>query len=441
MAGAQSLPPASDVSALTAFLARMPKGGDIHHHYSGAIYAETYLDWAQRKGMRLDPASLQLVAAPNGVTIDSLRNNTILYRQALMAWSDIDYGNHSHDAISPDLQFFGTFGYFGAISNAFMDEGLREIKARAVRENVLYIETMLKSVGYSRSDAAFDQALGALVLPRDSVRFDALVKGFYAKIDGDTALAHRVASFTHAVDSLHRGIDDSAFTMRFQTYVSRNSSPSVVFSGLVAAFRASAQDPLVVGVNIVGPENGVVAMRDERLHARMFRFLRRIDTTVRVSMHAGELRLGLVKPEDLGYHINDAVFVAGANRIGHGVDLPYEESSQRLLDTMAARKTCVEVNLTSNEFILGISGASHPLNLYRKAGVPVVLSTDDPGVSRNSLTSEYVLLANRYGLGYGEIKAIVRNSIVCSFLDEATKKRLLAQLDQRFQGFEAELRR
>lgn len=440
LAGAQSLPSASDVSGLTAFLARMPKGGDIHHHYSGAIYAETYLDWAQRKGMRFDPASLRLVAS-GGISIDSLCNNALLYRRALMAWSDLDYANHSHASISPDLQFFGTFDYFGAISNAFMDEGLREIKARAVGENVLYIETMLKSVGYSRSDTAFDQALGALVLPRDSIRFDALVKGFYAKVNGDTALAHRVASFTHAVDSLHRGIDDSAFTMRFQTYVSRNSSPSVVFSGLVAAFLASAKDSLVVGVNIVGPENGVIAMRDERFHARMFRYLRQRYKTVRISMHAGELRLGLVKPEDLGYHINDAVFVAGADRIGHGVDLPYEESSQRLLDTMARRKTCVEVNLTSNEFILGVSGAAHPLELYRKAHVPVTLSTDDPGVSRNNLTSEYVLLASRYGLSYGELKEIARNSIACSFLDTATKMRVLAQLDERFQTFEAVLKR
>jgi adenosine deaminase len=37
-----------------------------------------------------------------------------------------------------------------------------------------------------------------------------------------------------------------------------------------------------------------------------------------------ELTLGLVQPEDLTSHINDAVYTAGANRIGHGVDMAYE---------------------------------------------------------------------------------------------------------------------
>jgi adenosine deaminase/adenosine deaminase CECR1 len=47
-------------------------------------------------------------------------------------------------------------------------------------------------------------------------------------------------------------------------------------------------------------------------------------------MHAGELTLGLVQPEDLTSHINDAVYTAGANRIGHGVDA-YESKSYELL--------------------------------------------------------------------------------------------------------------
>jgi len=419
------------------FLRQMPKGGDLHHHYSGAVYAETYLDWAKRKSMFLDPKTLLLVKSKDsGITIDSLRSNTNLYRSVLMAWSDLNYGNHSHEQISPDLQFFATFGYFGSISNAFLVDGLQEIKTRAVRENVLYIETMLKSVGYSLSDPSFDSAAAKLMLPRDSAAFDRLLDGFQAKIQKDTAFKPRVAAFLSLVDSIHRGIDDSNFLMRFQTYVSRNSSPSVVYSGLLAAFVASSKDPLVVGVNIVGPENGVVALRDERLHARMFRQLHKAFDGVHVAMHAGELRLGLVRPEDLGFHVHDAVFVSKAQRIGHGVDIAQEDSPQEILKTMASNGTCVEINLTSNEFILGVSGAAHPLNLYRQAKVPVTLSTDDPGVSRNDLSSEYVLLASRYGLTYPEIKRISENAVTCSFLDPATKKLLNTRLQARFQAFE-----
>ena len=60
----------------------------------------------------------------------------------------------------------------------------------------------------------------------------------------------------------------------------------------------------------------------------------------------------------------------------------------------------VEVNLTSNDVILGIKGADHPLPLYRKYGVPVTLSTDDEGVSRIDLTHEYVRAAMTYPLTY-----------------------------------------
>src|SRR6476620_842878 len=36
----------TDPTGLAAFLKDMPKGGDLHNHLSGAVYAETSLDWA-----------------------------------------------------------------------------------------------------------------------------------------------------------------------------------------------------------------------------------------------------------------------------------------------------------------------------------------------------------------------------------------------------------
>jgi adenosine deaminase/adenosine deaminase CECR1 len=54
-------------------------------------------------------------------------------------------------------------------------------------------------------------------------------------------------------------------------------------------------------------------------------------------MHAGDT-LGLVQPEDLTSHINDAVYTAGANRIGHGVDMAYESKSYELLRYMAKKQ-------------------------------------------------------------------------------------------------------
>jgi adenosine deaminase len=81
---------------------------------------------------------------------------------------------------------------------------------------------------------------------------------------------------------------------------------------------------------------------------------------------------------------------ARSERIGHGVDVMYEDRPYELLKEMAAKHVLVEINLTSNDDILGISGKDHPFPLYQKFGVPVALSTDDEGVSRIDLTHEYV---------------------------------------------------
>jgi adenosine deaminase len=87
-----------------------------------------------------------------------------------------------------------------------------------------------------------------------------------------------------------------------------------------------------------------------------------------------------------------------------------------LLKEMAARHVMVEINLTSNDVILGVRGKEHPLPIYRKFGVPVALSTDDEGVSRIDLTNEYVRAIQTYGFSYSDLKKMVRTGLEHSFL-------------------------
>jgi adenosine deaminase len=75
-----------------------------------------------------------------------------------------------------------------------------------------------------------------------------------------------------------------------------------------------------------------------------------------------------------------------------------------------------EINLTSNDVILGVQKQWHPLPVYRAAGVPVALSTDDEGVSRIDLTHEYTRAALDFHLGYLDLKRIARTSLEHSFL-------------------------
>ena len=125
-------------------------------------------------------------------------------------------------------------------------------------------------------------------------------------------------------------------------------------------------------------------------------------------------------PEGLCCHIRLAVEQALADRIGHGVDIMYEDRPYDLLKNMADKGVLVETNLTSNAVILGIEGKHHPFATYRKFGVPVALSTDDEGVSRIDLTHEYVRAVEAFGLSYAELKELVRNSLEYSFLPGAS---------------------
>jgi adenosine deaminase len=194
-----------------------------------------------------------------------------------------------------------------------------------------------------------------------------------------------------------------------------------------------------VGVNIVGQESTNVSMRDYALHMKMFRFLKTLYPDVKVAMHAGELAMGDVPPEGLKFHIDQALNVAGADRIGHGIDLAHEANAPAILRTMREKDIPVEINLTSNAFINGIQGENHPVTLYRKYGVPYVISTDDAGVTRHTLSQEYVLFASRYKPGYAEMKKTSYNSIRYAFLPAGDKARLTRQLDARFAAFEAEV--
>lgn len=93
-----------------------------------------------------------------------------------------------------------------------------------------------------------------------------------------------------------------------------------------------------------------------------------------------------------------------------------EEAPIELLREMSAREVLVEICLTSNALILGISGSRHPLSVYIKYGVPVALSTDDEGVSRSDMTREYLKAAQDQGLDYVGLKTMARASIEHAFI-------------------------
>jgi len=435
-----------DLSKLNLFFTQMPKGGDLHHHYSGTIYAETYLDWVKAKGWFIDQCSLKIVktnsestkACP-ALTIDDLMKNNAAFRKLLTLWSDKDYDNHFHNQPAPDTNFFNTFGYFRPISKHYMDKGLNIIKERAIKENVSYIETMLSTPG-TRSSNYFSKGEIAslskqLRQAKNQQSVNKVLDEIRKTLENNKEFVETVDTFTAKIKTVHSGIDNNEFTMRYQTYAVRVLNPVQVFTDLFAGYLANEKSSLLVGVNIVAPENNYIAVADYTLHMQMYNYLLNNYPNVNRALHAGELTLGMVRPKDLNFHIQQARDIAKAQRIGHGIDIPYEENSIALLKDLK-ENSVVEINLTSNQFILGVEKNEHPYQIYAAYDVPMIISTDDSGVSRNNLTNEYLLLASRYKPGYSQIKSYVYNSIKYSFLSDEDKKKQNAMLDEKFKEFE-----
>jgi hypothetical protein len=204
--------------------------------------------------------------------------------------------------------------------------------------------------------------------------------------------------------------------VRFLAQVYRNVDRAKLFSQTALAARLASLEGPVVGLNLVAAEDDEITLGNYSDQMRIVGDIGRRHPKARISLHAGELTMGLVPPKDLTFHIREAVEIAGAKRIGHGVDIGFERDAKELMRRMAHDGILVEINLTSNAQILGVEGPDHPFPLYRRVGVPTALSTDDEGVSRIDLTHEYQRAARAYELSYRDLKQLSRNSLTYAFL-------------------------
>ncbi|MGD0890739.1 MAG: adenosine deaminase [Terracidiphilus sp.] len=412
--------------ALHSFLTDFPKGADLHIHLSGAIYAETFIRDAAEDGICVDPAALKFAQPPCTAPLipatelsgNITSANQDLYDRLVDSFSMRSYvpttGFSGHD------QFFSTFDKYKGLNKKHIGEWVDEIVSRSAAQNQQYVELMetpifSHAIAIARENplnpdfAQYRQSLLALGL-RDEVFVD--------------------REDVRAAEGLRRDIEHCGtpqampgcqVEVRYIYQILRGNSPEQVFAQTLLGFETvqatlDAHEPGFVGINFVMPEDGFISMRDYTLQMKMLNYLHSVYPKVPISLHAGELAPGLVPPEGLRFHIRQAVELGHAQRIGHGVDVMYEDDAPGLLKELAQKHVMIEINLSSNEGILGIKGIDHPFPLYRAAHVPVALSTDDEGVSRIEITHEYVRAALDYHLTYQDLKQLARTGMEHNFL-------------------------
>ena len=402
---------------LAAFLRDMPKGADLHLHLGGATATETLLRFAADGGLCIDGATHQALPAPcqagQRPAADTAADPA--FRDAVVAaWSMKGFtptGETGHD------HFFATFAKFGLAADGHAGDMLAEVAARAAEQHEYYIEPLVApqfaAVAELGRKAGYDTNFAAM---RDRMTAGRAMDRIVADVGRDVDAAF--ARFRTVLHCNSRSDADDAcdLPIRFDYQVLRANPPEVVFAQMVLGFELMARDRRFVGINLVQPEDDPLSRRDYRLHMQMLDFLHGRDPKGHITLHAGELTAAVAPPEDLRFHIHDAVVTGHAERIGHGVDIAGEDGAGDLLRTMAERHVLVEVPFTSNDQILGVKGADHPFTLYRRAGVPVALATDDEGVSRTDLTAQYQRAVTTYDLGYGDLKTLARAALQHSFL-------------------------
>lgn len=408
-----------DPDKLRTFLYAMPKGGDLHLHESGAAFAENLVRYAANDHLCLNPSTYEAYVNPNCNQEDLLANalsDKNKMNKIVAAWSmqDFQAGKESaHD------HFFAAFGKFSAITRVHHAEMLAELSKRAEEQNEQYVEVMLTT------DAARGAALG------EQIGWDGNIEGTWQKIkaaniDEIVKFGSQQLSADEAKKSEILGCQSDPkqagcqIKIRYIAQIGREQTPGRVFGQMVAAFELASKDPRVVGLNLVQAEDGKLSSRDYDLHMNMLAFLHKHYPATHITLHAGELSDAVTQPDMMKSHIRDAVEIAHAERIGHGVDIEKEIDYQALLNDMAAWRILVEVNLSSNEIILDVMGRKHPLPLYLQHRVPLAISTDDEGVSRSMLTNEFVKATQEFNLTYQTLKTFVRNSIAFSFLPGRT---------------------
>lgn len=431
---------------LANFISEMPKGGELHYHAIGSVYAEDYLEIALNDSFFIDPISYQLYKTKeeallkkdsNSILINDLVAQNQLYKDSIIdAWSVKDYqklGRDGHD------QFFGTFDKFWPAYRGYEPQHLSKLCKKAAEQNLQYLEAMIWEIDI------LDSIVPLAIQTKNSIditKYDTFKKLLDARYNFmiNNGMKDWTKAHSDSLNMFYEKTNKHGVELKFLNFAVRViPHEEIVFAQLLLAFATAEMNDHVVGVNFLAPEDNGVALSNYTKQMQMINFLKEKYPEVNVTLHAGELVLGKgqTKDYDLTYHIDAALKHGKASRIGHGSDILSEENSDEILKKMASNKIPIELNLTSNEVNLGLNPENHPIKAYYEAGVPICISTDDEGVLRTNITKEYIKLFEYLpDLSYSELKQIVYNSITYSFLDEKKKNALIIELDSKFSEFE-----
>jgi len=175
----------------------------------------------------------------------------------------------------------------------------------------------------------------------------------------------------------------------------------------------------VVGLDLFGDEDAY----PPEIFSQPFRAAR--EKKLNITVHAGE--------GGGETNIRTAVETLGASRIGHGVRVIRDPD---LVKWVRDRGVSLEICLTSNVHTCTVPSLSeHPVREIFDAGIKISLNTDDPAISKTTLSEEYALAAEVFGFTPRELRSLVLTALEQSFLPAAAKARAGARIRAALEKF------
>jgi adenosine deaminase len=137
-----------------------------------------------------------------------------------------------------------------------------------------------------------------------------------------------------------------------------------------------------------------------------------------VTIHAGEWGPAI--------HVKEAIEELGAERVGHGVRVLEDKNITALA---RERQTALEVCMTSN-YQSGVvdSLEAHPLMKLMDAGLNVTINTDDPSISRITLSHEYYNACEDLHMSQSMLRERIVAAAQAGFLSDNEKATLVSNL-------------
>jgi adenosine deaminase len=216
------------------------------------------------------------------------------------------------------------------------------------------------------------------------------------------------------IEGDRQGEEEYGVTTRLIVSTNRHEPPEIAMEVVRLALDRLNQG--VVGMDLAGneaefsaePFSGFIReAKQEGLH---------------LTIHAGEW--------GPGNNVLEAIAILNTDRIGHGVRL-FEE--QRAVDLARERRIPFEVCVTSN-LQSGVveSLEEHPIKDMIDEGINVTINTDDPSVSKITLSNEYELLCEELDLSLNTLRERILAGARASFLPDEERQQLIADLTAEF---------